>query len=50
VALTGYGAPEDRERAMEAGFDAHLTKPVEYPTLAALFSTLALPEAGLETS
>jgi signal transduction histidine kinase/ActR/RegA family two-component response regulator len=28
VALTGYGQPEDRRRALEAGFDAHLTKPV----------------------
>lgn len=28
VALTGYGQPEDRRRAREAGFDAHLTKPV----------------------
>src|SRR5262249_54577974 len=26
VALTGYGAPEDRERALAAGFDAHLVK------------------------
>ena len=28
IALTGYGQPEDRERALEAGFDEHLTKPV----------------------
>jgi PAS domain S-box-containing protein len=28
VAVTGYGRPEDRERACEAGFDRHLTKPV----------------------
>jgi signal transduction histidine kinase len=28
IALTGYGQPEDRRRALEAGFDAHLTKPV----------------------
>jgi PAS domain S-box-containing protein len=28
VALTGYGQAEDRERALHAGFDAHLTKPV----------------------
>ena len=27
VALTGYAQPEDRERAAEAGFDAHLAKP-----------------------
>jgi CheY-like chemotaxis protein len=28
VAITGYGQPEDQKRALEAGFDAHLTKPV----------------------
>lgn len=28
VALTGYGQPEDRARAHDAGFDDHLTKPV----------------------
>lgn len=28
VAMTGYGQPEDRERALAAGFDRHLTKPV----------------------
>lgn len=28
VAITGYGAPEDRRRALAAGFDEHLTKPV----------------------
>jgi len=28
VALTGYGQPEDRDRALQAGFDCHLTKPI----------------------
>jgi CheY-like chemotaxis protein len=28
IALTGYGQPEDVRRATEAGFDAHLVKPV----------------------
>jgi PAS domain S-box-containing protein len=28
VALTGYGQAVDRERALQAGFDRHLTKPV----------------------
>jgi signal transduction histidine kinase/integral membrane sensor domain MASE1/CheY-like chemotaxis protein len=31
VALTGYGLPEDERHARQAGFDAHLTKPV-HPT------------------
>ena len=29
AAVTGYGAPEDRRRTHEAGFDAHLAKPVD---------------------
>jgi PAS domain S-box-containing protein len=29
VAHTGYGSPEDRRKAQEAGFDAHLVKPAE---------------------
>jgi CheY-like chemotaxis protein len=36
VAVTGYGRATDRRRAQEAGFDAHLTKPVSPPELAAL--------------
>jgi CheY-like chemotaxis protein len=28
VAVTGYGSPEARARAHEAGFDRHLVKPV----------------------
>lgn len=33
VAMTGYGQDEDRRRAREAGFDRHLTKPVELRVL-----------------
>jgi CheY-like chemotaxis protein/nitrogen-specific signal transduction histidine kinase len=29
IAVTGYGRDEDRRRAKEAGFDEHLTKPVD---------------------
>jgi len=29
IALTGYGAPEDRRRSTEAGFDLHLVKPLD---------------------
>jgi signal transduction histidine kinase len=28
IAVTGYGQPADRERALDSGFDAHLLKPV----------------------
>jgi PAS domain S-box-containing protein len=34
VALTGYGTPKDAARAREAGFDAHLVKPVDPGRLA----------------
>jgi CheY-like chemotaxis protein len=30
VALTGWGQEHDKQRALEAGFDAHLTKPVDF--------------------
>jgi CheY-like chemotaxis protein len=33
IALTGWGAEEDRRRAMAAGFDHHLTKPVDLGVL-----------------
>ena len=33
VAHTGYGSPEDRRKAHEAGFDAHLVKPAELADL-----------------
>jgi CheY-like chemotaxis protein len=29
VAVTGYGSPEDRRLSQEAGFNAHLVKPVD---------------------
>ena len=43
VAVTGYGRSDDRLRARDAGFDVHLTKPVEY---AVLERTLAGLRAG----
>ena len=38
VALTGYGQPEDKSRALEAGFDVHMTKPPDVAALKALFA------------
>ena len=34
VAITGWGQDEDRRRASDAGFDFHMTKPVDYDVLA----------------
>jgi CheY-like chemotaxis protein len=33
IALTGWGQDEDKRRALAAGFDRHLTKPVELQEL-----------------
>ncbi len=41
VALTGWGANEDRDRSKQAGFAYHLTKPVDIDTLGALLATAA---------
>ncbi len=42
VALTGWGQQEDKRRSREAGFDAHLVKPIDFAALEELvgnFST-----------
>ncbi len=48
VALTGYGQEEDQDLAREAGFDHHLTKPVDllviYELLARSLSVAGEPE------
>ncbi len=41
IALTGYGQADDRARSREAGFDLHLTKPVDLDTVARLVSSAA---------
>jgi DNA-binding response OmpR family regulator len=33
IALTAYGRPEDRGRALEAGFDFFMTKPADFEVL-----------------
>jgi two-component system CheB/CheR fusion protein len=45
IALSGYAQPEDRRRALEAGFDAHLAKPVSLDALLAAV-TRRDPPAG----
>jgi CheY-like chemotaxis protein len=43
IAITGYGREEDRQRALSAGFDQHLVKPVDPGQL---LGQLALAAAG----
>jgi len=40
VALTGWGQESDRRNTKEAGFDAHLVKPVDYGNLLQLLAAL----------
>ena len=44
VALTGYGREEDRLRALRAGFNHHLVKPVNPDALQGLVAQLSPPE------
>jgi CheY-like chemotaxis protein len=49
IAVTGWGQPDDRQRAAKAGFNHHLTKPVEYAALSDLLAhlnTVLHPAAG----
>jgi PAS domain S-box-containing protein len=43
VALTAYGRPQDRKRALAAGFRLHLVKPVEPQALAAAIRSVLSP-------
>jgi CheY-like chemotaxis protein len=38
VAMTGYGQDEDRHRSQEAGFNAHMVKPLDLDALAELLA------------
>lgn len=41
IAMTGYGSEDARRRSREAGFDYHLTKPVDVDALQALLNALS---------
>lgn len=41
IALSGFGMEEDVRRSLEAGFDYHLTKPVEFQELRTLLQRIA---------
>jgi two-component system, sensor histidine kinase len=39
IAISGYSQPEDRDRAMDAGFDHYMTKPLQSSNLLRLISS-----------
>jgi signal transduction histidine kinase len=43
VALTGWGQERDKDKAMQAGFDMHLTKPADPTLLEGLLATAGRP-------
>jgi CheY-like chemotaxis protein len=43
IALTAYARAEDRAKALEAGYQQHLSKPVEAAQLIAMVATLTKP-------
>ena len=48
LALSGFAQPEDVRRAMAAGFDAHLSKPLRLDNLRALLSAPPAPGTPLD--
>jgi CheY-like chemotaxis protein len=44
VAVTGWGAEEDRQRAQDAGFDLHLVKPIDPERLNRLITDWQAPD------
>lgn len=47
IAVTGYGRPSDYKSSQDAGFDAHLVKPINVGPLQTLLATLAPSDASL---
>jgi CheY-like chemotaxis protein len=45
IALTGFGMEQDVARSRAAGFQEHLTKPVDYQKLHAVLTSIAAPRA-----
>ena len=43
IATTGWGQQKDRERAFDAGFDHHLTKPIDFELIKPLLRKAAAP-------
>ena len=49
VALTGWGSEENKRRSSEAGFDLHLTKPVDVKAIENILTRVAPGSTKIET-
>ena len=49
IAQTGWGRDDDRRRTLEAGFDYHMTKPLDPNAVVALLSNLATRSGALSS-
>jgi two-component system CheB/CheR fusion protein len=50
VGISGYGFDADRRRALEAGFDTYLVKPVDPPVLERMLDQWSSTKAGPQPS
>jgi CheY-like chemotaxis protein len=47
VAVSGFGQPEDIRKALDAGFDEHITKPADVSDIESLLSRLPPRREGV---
>jgi PAS domain S-box-containing protein len=50
IAMSGYGQEDDRQRSLDSGFDAHLTKPVDPNLLQVTLEQVILSDRGKQTA
>lgn len=50
IALTGWGQEDDRRKSLEAGFNGHLVKPVDYDELRELLKSVKVPDLRMISS
>ena len=50
IALTAYGRPQDRDRCLAAGFDVHVSKPIDPGELTAMIAAVARQDAERQSA
>ena len=46
IAVTGWGQAEDKQRSRDAGFDHHLTKPIDVAEVEKILGDFQVPRAA----